>query len=215
MPLRRCPSIARPLFPGRRALFSDSTEGKQRNLIPFKPGQSGNPRGRPKGARNKLGEEFLTQLCEDFEAHGAAAIERVRQEDPAAYLRAIVSVLPKELKIDRRPDAGPLNDLTEHELRVLLYAARNAVRFGTRWRKNRDRKFKHFRQSISAQGAAISSESKLDWLACIPSRLGAGKSASIFPVNQYIKSPIHSCVASSMFAIGMTGSQSSRFPRGL
>ena len=58
---------------------------------------------------------------------GKAAIERVREEDPAAYLRAIVSVLPKELKIDRRPDAGPLSDLADEELRALLYAARNAV----------------------------------------------------------------------------------------
>jgi hypothetical protein len=54
---------------------------------------------------------------------GKAAIERVREEDPAAYLRAIVSVLPKELKID----TGPLSDLADEELRALLYAARNAV----------------------------------------------------------------------------------------
>ena len=27
------------------------TEKKLRNLVPFKPGQSGNPKGRPKGAR--------------------------------------------------------------------------------------------------------------------------------------------------------------------
>ena len=28
---------------------------KLRNLKPFKPRQSGNPKGRPKGARNRLG----------------------------------------------------------------------------------------------------------------------------------------------------------------
>jgi hypothetical protein len=54
-------------------------------------------------------------------------IERVRQKDPAAYLRVIVRVLPKELKIDRKPDAGPLSELTEDELKALLFAARNAV----------------------------------------------------------------------------------------
>ena len=51
----------------------------------------------------------------------------VCEDDPAAYLRVIVSVLPKDIKIDRRPDAGPLGDLTEDELKALLYAARNVV----------------------------------------------------------------------------------------
>jgi hypothetical protein len=69
--------------------------------------------------------------------HGAAAIERVCEDDPAAYLRVIVSVLPKDIKIDRRPDAGPLSDLTEDELKALLYAARNAVAPAMRQQQNK------------------------------------------------------------------------------
>src|SRR5215471_10323251 len=46
--------------------LTDNTEKKLRNLRPFKPGQSGNPKGRPKGARNRLGTQFLEALEADF-----------------------------------------------------------------------------------------------------------------------------------------------------
>ena len=46
------------------------TEKKLRNLVPFKPGQSGNPKGRPKGARNRLGTLFLESLEADFNQFG-------------------------------------------------------------------------------------------------------------------------------------------------
>jgi len=57
------------------------------NLIPFKKGQSGNPAGRPKGARNKLSEDFLKALSTDFKEHGAAVIEVVRIEKPSDLVR--------------------------------------------------------------------------------------------------------------------------------
>jgi hypothetical protein len=56
-------------------------------------------------------------------ANGRAAIERVVEEDPAAFLRIIASLIPKELKSDRRPDAGPLSHLTDEELTALACAA--------------------------------------------------------------------------------------------
>jgi hypothetical protein len=62
----------------------------------FKPVQSGNPKGRPKGSRHKLSEAFLAELVVDFEAGGRAAIERCRLERPDVYVRLVASLLPKQ-----------------------------------------------------------------------------------------------------------------------
>lgn len=63
----------------------------------FKPGQTGNPKGRPKGARSKLGEAFLEKLLDDFNQHGSVVIETVRVEKPDQYLKVVASILPKEI----------------------------------------------------------------------------------------------------------------------
>ena len=65
----------------------------------FKPGQSGNPAGRPKGARSKLSEAFLLALSDDFEANGMAAVERVRDDKPEAYLNVIGRLMPKLMEL--------------------------------------------------------------------------------------------------------------------
>jgi hypothetical protein len=49
--------------------------------------------GRPRGARNKLGEAFLQDLRADLEKHGKSVIERVRRDDPSTYLRVMASVV--------------------------------------------------------------------------------------------------------------------------
>ena len=71
----------------------------------FAPGNAGGP-GRPRGSRHKLAESLLEAVVRDFERHGAAAIERVRQEDPAAYFRVVAQLVPKEVGLTG-VDGGP------------------------------------------------------------------------------------------------------------
>ena len=78
----------------------DNTEKKLRNLKPFKPGQSGNPKGRPKGARNRLGTQFLEALETDFTKFGPQAIALVREKKPEVYMRVVADLLPKEANIN-------------------------------------------------------------------------------------------------------------------
>ena len=69
----------------------------------WQPGQSGNPAGRPKGARNRVSEKLLEVLEKDFAEHGAAVIEAVRMKRPHEYLKVVASLMPKQLEIDSPP----------------------------------------------------------------------------------------------------------------
>jgi len=80
--------------------LTDNTEKKLRNLRPFRPGQSGNPKGRPKGARNRLGTQFLEALEGDFNKFGPQAIAVVREKKPEVYMRVVADLLPKEANIN-------------------------------------------------------------------------------------------------------------------
>ena len=75
---------------------SDNTEKKQRNLIPYKPGQSGNPKGRPKGSRNKLSEEFFRDLCDAWEAFGKPALMSAALTHPLEFVRVVAQLMPKD-----------------------------------------------------------------------------------------------------------------------
>ena len=83
-----------------------TTAGKQRkqeqNIEPhcWKPGQSGNPAGRPKGSRHKLSEDFIRALAEDFENHGKDAIVKMREDRPGDYIKVIASLVPKDLNLN-------------------------------------------------------------------------------------------------------------------
>ncbi|SLK03883.1 hypothetical protein [Novosphingobium mathurense] len=101
----------------------EKTGEKRANCPPvehqFKPG---NP-GRPKGARNKLGEAFIQALHDSFEAHGPETIETVRTEKPDQYLKVIASLLPKEHTLN----INDMDAMTDDELAERIRSLATAI----------------------------------------------------------------------------------------
>ena len=76
--------------------------------MPFQPGQSGNPAGRPRGSRNRrtvIVEKLLDDSAGDLTT---VAIARATEGDPAALRACLDRVAPR---LRRRPLAFDLPDL--------------------------------------------------------------------------------------------------------
>ena len=70
---------------------AEQSAQKQRGR-PFEPGQSGNPNGRPKGARNRVTRAIEALIDGQGEALGAKAVEKALKGD-STLLRALLSTL--------------------------------------------------------------------------------------------------------------------------
>jgi hypothetical protein len=89
----------------------------------FKPGQSGNPKGRPKGARAKLSEKLLDIFGKDFAKHGRAVIEQVRTERPGDYLKVAASLIPKQVEAEVTVGLSHEDRVTQREKLIAEYEA--------------------------------------------------------------------------------------------
>ena len=79
-------------------------------LLPFVAGYLLDP-------RQQLNGEFIAALLRDFRHGGPKAIERVRRTQPAAYLKILALLVPREHKVEHR---NLIKDLTVEELEAMI-----------------------------------------------------------------------------------------------
>ena len=101
--LRRFPPYPLMMQRRRQQRFPNSAENsreKQRGR-PFERGQSGNPNGRPKGARNIVTRALEALFEGQAEALGAKAVEKALEGD-STMLRALLNTLvpPRERTVE-------------------------------------------------------------------------------------------------------------------
>src|SRR3954466_13826190 len=92
----------------------------------FKKGETGNPGGKPVGARDRITKRFLYELAEDFEKHGADVIRQAREQDPTGYLRICAALVPKEMNVEVKHGFTDILKHLEAERRAREAAARSA-----------------------------------------------------------------------------------------
>src|SRR6266516_3523337 len=87
--------------------------------MPFERGRSGNPAGGPIGSRHRqqLNGEFIAALLRDFRHGGPKAIERVRRTQPAAYLKILALLVPREHKVEH---SNALKNLSDEQLEAMI-----------------------------------------------------------------------------------------------
>jgi hypothetical protein len=86
----------------------------------FVRGHNGGP-GRPPGSKNKLIEDFLADFHDAWRANGADALRRMVKDEPSAFVRAAVQLMPKDVLVEAR-GAGLVVVETPAAIKALLEA---------------------------------------------------------------------------------------------
>jgi hypothetical protein len=91
----------------------------------FAPGWSGNPGGSLEATRRSFNKDFLLALAADFKKHGAAAIEKVRKTQPAAYMKICALLVPREMQVEH---TNRIKQMTDEQLERAIEMVEEMIR---------------------------------------------------------------------------------------
>ena len=70
------------------------------NLTPWKPGQSGNPIGRPQGSRNSFSAAYIRDFHAVWDESGIQAIRTMAAKNPSGFVAVASKLIPQQVAMD-------------------------------------------------------------------------------------------------------------------
>jgi hypothetical protein len=80
--------------------MSEEPKRKGGNPNMRKGAPSVNPRGKASGTRDKISKALLMDMECAWELYGIKALRKMAASDPSGFVKAYISLLPKEVKVD-------------------------------------------------------------------------------------------------------------------
>ncbi len=82
-----------------------------------------NPKGRGKGTPNRLSQRLVDDCSRHWKDFGYSAIERVYADNPGLYLKAMISLVPRELLLSV---SRPMAEMSDADLQQAAAAEQEA-----------------------------------------------------------------------------------------
>src|SRR6476660_5572702 len=85
----------------------------------FRPGVSGNANGNVHRSRHALNADTIREMHAAFRQGGREAIDKVMRTQPAAFLKLLVLLVPREMKVEH---SGGVKAMTDEQLEAGIEA---------------------------------------------------------------------------------------------
>jgi hypothetical protein len=108
---------SQPPYPKLESKLTSSTmpainpaTGKRIVGRPFPKGVSGNPGGGPGRARQALNADTIREMHLAFREGGRKAIDKVMRQQPAVFLKLLVLLVPREMRVEHTDGVKAMTD---------------------------------------------------------------------------------------------------------
>jgi Family of unknown function (DUF5681) len=93
----------------------------------FRPGESGNPAGRPVGAKNRTDTLFWEHVHAKWQKHGETILDRMIENNPGEFAKMVAQHLPRQLEVR---NTSAFEEMSIDELTNLVTMLETAITKG-------------------------------------------------------------------------------------